>query len=355
MDTPKRRTWRTYLAALGALLAAIATAIALITGGGDTPTPAPTATPAPASTPTTVTLGGPGKTAVTLPPAAQAVATAQAVQEKAGDDQAAHSDLRDLAPPAPAIADYNAEQTPPGQPTIPTNVPLAAQNVPGCDTLLVRNYSGRNGAPILLFVFHFTVSTDNGKAGVLGNVRWFDTAAASASSTYIVDRRIGYCALTVAETSKAWAQAAYNPWALSLEVTATGREGSYLPPGPGRQKVLALMHRAHAVYKIPYVHGAVAGGRVTRPGFVMHRDLGQLGGGHVDVGPYGIDDLIAEAAATDPTARRITATDRATCRKLNWWREHGRPRGHAQANAVRRRKALTARGVVCRAGGPELR
>jgi hypothetical protein len=337
------------------ILAAAATVAALgwaIGGLADTPAPSPSP-PSPTPTAAAVQLGGPGRARVELPAPARAIANDQARELAAGDDLAAHADLRD-GPTSPAIARSNEREAPAGAPVIPRTVPAAAPTVPGCRTLLVRNFSSRNGAPILLFVFHYTVSADSGWNGVLANVKWFDTAAASASSTYIADRRTGACALTVAETSKAWAQAAYNPWALSLEVTATGREGSYLPAGAGRQRVLALMHRAHAIYRLPYVHGAVAGGRVTRPGFVTHADLGQLGGGHHDVEPYGIDDLIAEAAATDPSARRITSVDRVTCRKLNWWREHGRKHGAPEANAIRRRDALARRHVRCTSAGPEL-
>lgn len=301
----------------------------------------------------TVTLGGPGHKTVALPPAAQTVAEDQKAQDARGNEDAAHSNLRDPMVPAPELLRSNARRAPPGAPEIPLHAPLAAQNVPGCRTLPVRNYSSRNGAPILLFVFHFTVSTDSGWAGVLGNVRWFDSLAASASSTYIVDRRVGACALAVPEYLKAWAQAAYNPWALSLEVTARGTEGVYLPAGPGRQRVLYLMHRAHQVYKIPYEHGAVSGGRVIRTGFVMHKDLGIAGGGHFDVSPYGIDDLIAEAKRTDPTVSSpVTRTDRITCRRINWWRQHGRPHGQAERNAIRRRRALTKRGVTCTRTGP---
>lgn len=337
----------TRLRALAALLAATLGTVALtivIVDSGPDHVPRRTIT---------VTIGKPGhQTKVALPPAAQDTAASQAREDAAGAEQHAHSDLHDSRPPAPAIAKANAGQRPAGQPRIPLHVPLAAPNVPGCRTLLVRNYSSRNGAPVLLFIFHFTVSKDSGWAGVLGNVRWFNNPAAAASSTYIVDRRIGACALTVPETGKAWAQAAYNPWALSVEVTANGSEGSYFPAGAGRQRVLYLMHRAHRIYKLPYRRCSVAGGRVLRTGFCMHADLGAAGGGHVDVRPYKIDDLITEARRTDTTARPITSTDRTTCRKLNWWRTHGRPRGEPERNAVRRRQALERRGVTCTTRGP---
>jgi hypothetical protein len=289
---PPPTSWRTIASSIAAFILLAGLTIAFVDNGPDHGPDKPRGS-------VTITLGGPGAKKVTLPPAAQATAKAQAHDDATGNEDAAHSDLRTEKALSDADRAANDAKRIAGAPVLPAHAPLAAQSIPGCRTLPVRNYSSRNGAPILLFVFHYTVSVDNGWAGVLGNVKWFDSAAASASSTYIADRRTGACALAVPEYLKAWAQAAYNPWALSLEVTATGREGSYLPPGAGRDRVLYLMHRAHRVYKLPYRRGAVSGGRVVRSGFVMHADLGAAGGGHFDVRPYGIDDLIAEAARTD--------------------------------------------------------
>lgn len=331
-------------AAIAAALVCVAIAAAGCGGGEDGSS---------AATGQTVTLGGPGQKPVVLDPLAERTAKSQATEDASGSDEAAHSDLH-AEPPLPAgTAEANKAEKPAGQPAIPAHVPLAAVSTPGCRTLLVRNFSSRRGAPILLFVFHYTVSRDSGWAGVLGNVKWFDSPAAQASSNYIVDRRIGACALVVAESQKAWAQAAYNPWAISVEVTANGHEGSYFPPGPGRQRIIALMHRAHHVWKIPYQYARVSGGRVLRTGFLEHRDLGAAGGGHVDASPYPIADLIAEAARTDgATPRPIAGADVIACRRLNWWRTHGRPGGQADANAVARRKALAAHGIVCTPSGP---
>jgi hypothetical protein len=332
-----------------AILAALAAAAVAASGCGGS-----SSNDASASNNQTVTLGGPGKEKVVIPPLAERTADSQAKEDAAGADEAAHSDLH-AEPPLPAgTAAANDAEKPAGQPTIPAHVPLAAPSTPGCRTLLVRNFSSRRGAPVLLFVFHYTVSRDSGWAGVLGNVKWFDSPAAQASSNYIVDRRVGACALVVAESQKAWAQAAYNPWAISVEVTANGSEGSYFPPGPGRQRIIALMHRAHHVWKIPYRYAQVSGGRVLRTGFLEHKDLGAAGGGHVDASPYSINDLIAEAARTDGAAPKpIANVDVIACRKLNWWRTHGRPGGVADANAVARRKSLAAHGVVCTPSGPQ--
>src|SRR5690349_1510647 len=80
----------------------------------------------------TITLGGakkldpsaPAQT-VTLTPPAQAVAGAQRAQDAAGNDQAAHSDLRAEPPAAgaPATLEHNDELKPAGQPTPPATVP----------------------------------------------------------------------------------------------------------------------------------------------------------------------------------------------------------------------------------------
>lgn len=301
----------------------------------------------------TVTLGGQGNTKVALPPAAQAVAANQAAQDQAGQTQAAESDLHEDVAPTSGEVKAGNQAAPDEQPPIPAHVPLAAPRPPpGCFAAFVRNQSSRRGAKIALGVIHWTGSSNiaNSRADVLGNVRWFDTPAAQASSTYITDDD-GNCAYTVPETAKAWTQAAANPWSLSIEVTNPG----VLPlfhGSAGRNRVLEIMRRWHKLWGLPYRRASVNSSCVpTRSGFLAHRDLGSCGGGHPDVGPSPatVDGLIRDAAAGE---HPVTSVDRVTCRKLNWWRVHGRPKGKPEANAVRRRKALAARGAICTVHGP---
>lgn len=296
----------------------------------------------------TIKLGGPGHVAIPLTPSAQAIAKSQAAQDKAGNEQGAESQLQPEpdASQTPAVQKRDAKLQPKGQPDIPAQVPQAAVEQPGCQTTLVRNFSGRGGSPVLLGVIHYTSSVDHGWAGVLANVSWFDNPASQASSNYIIDRKIGACALAVGEASKAWTQAGFNRVAVSVEVTANGSEGS-LVVGPGRARLIQLMRGWHDRWKIPYRHGKVSGCSVVRTGFVMHADLGQCGGGHVDVKPYEIDGLIAEAAQGSAASRRVSSVDKVTCRKLTWWRTHGRPHGLAERRAVARRRALAKRQVRC--------
>lgn len=296
----------------------------------------------------TVTLGGPGQTKVALPPAAQATAAGQEQQAEAGRNE---TDLHAEPPAADSnvVQRVNEAQTPPGQPELPATVlPDAAVSTPGCRTALVRNYSSRGGSPVLLGVIHLTVSTDNGWAGVLGNVKWFDNPAAQASSNYIVDRKVGACALAVPETQKAWTQAGFNRVSLSVEVTARGNEGSLVVPGSaGEDRLVGLLRRWHRIYRLPYRHGAVSGCAVTRTGFVMHADLGGCGGGHVDVRPYAIDRYIAKAKALDTAAHVIVAADRARCRAIHAYRGRTRHTTSGTARFLRRLDKTAALGLRC--------
>jgi hypothetical protein len=331
--------------ALAAVIAAVlAAGITIVI---DQPGPNPT----PGHHTVTITLGGPGHQQLALPPAAQSVAHEQAAQDAAGHEQAAHSDLKAEPPVAssPAVIAHDKAIAPAGQPTSPANIPQAAVSVPGCRTLHVRNFSSRTGSPTLLFVEHQTISPDNGWTGVLGNVSWFDSPAAQASSNFIISRAGGQCAYIVPMAEKAWAQAGFNRVSVSVEVTETGKEGSYLV-GAGRARMIQLMRLAHRVYGIPYRRGAVSGCTVTRPGYVEHIDLGQCGGGHFDDSPYSIDPLITEARTADAAAA-VGHWDRLRCQRLNTWRAAGRPLKGTHANVLRKH-TLAAHHVTCDPGKP---
>jgi hypothetical protein len=280
-------------------------------------------------------LGGPG--AATVPAAAPT--PAPGLGERV---------LRAGATALESVALANDAMRPPGQPTVPTYIPLAAPSVPGCKTALVRNFSSRHGAPVLLGVIHWTGSPITpGWSGIDGNLKWFDTPAASASSNEITDSW-GHCALAVPESQKAWTQAGFNPWSVSVEIVNPGVLPLFRSQA-GFDRVVDLIVGWHERWKLPLQRARVSGCKVLVPGVLAHRDLGACGGGHPDVGNGGdVDRLIAAARARVS----VTATDRLTCRKLNWWRAHGRRPGAPAANAVRRRKALESRGVRCLKTGP---
>lgn len=313
----------------------------------------------------TVTLGGPkaqvpGQPAahtITLNAQAQKIDAAQKAEDAAGDSTGAESDLHESAAPSSAQEQQADKLTPPGQPAVPEHVPLAAASQPGCTTSFVRNFSDRpHGAPVLEGFIHWTGSPITvGAAGGLAIVHWFDTLAAQASSNYITDQA-GRCWYTVPETKKAWTQAGANPWSVSVEIVNPGVLPLFRSTA-GRKIVVKLIQGWHRRWHIPYRHGVVNHSTCVpiRSGFLAHRDGGPCAGGHPDVGvPSAVDSLIREAAATDPGNRHLTDTDRRTCRKLNWWRSHGRHHGRPERNAIRRRRALDHRHVSCTSAGPRL-
>lgn len=273
----------------------------------------------------TVELGGPGVAKVALDPAEQAEVRGKAADVAAGDTVQAEAGLHDTVPPAAGDAHHAEALTPAGQAPIPATLPLATVHQPGCKTALVRNYSYRPaGAPVLLGVIHWTGSRFGTGEAI---VRWFDDPRAQASSNYIVDQG-GACWLTVADAAKAWTQAGFNPWSVSVEIVNAGVQPLF-HDAQQRARVVALMHHWHNAFRIPYRHARVSGCRVTRSGFLAHRDLGQCGGGHPDVGTFDLDGLIREAAGRHPTAK-----DREDCRRAQAYRAR-RAAGHVHSDRAR--------------------
>lgn len=303
--------------------------------------------PAPAKV---VTLGGPGHEKVVLSPDAQAIVKTQRAEDAAGKTEAAESDLVEQQPTDPAAVADSLKLKPAGQPVIPSTIPLATANVEGCDTKLVRNFSSRRGAPVLLGVIHWTGSrpTPGSPASGRAIVSWFDQAAAQASSSEITDQD-GRCWLVVPESQKAWTQARFNPWSVSVEIVNQGVQPLFQTKA-ARAIVVRLMRGWHRRWGIPYRFARVTqdGCRVITSGFLAHRDLGACGGGHPDVGTFDLPGLIREAAGPQPST-----SDRVLCRKLNSWRQAGRPTGGAwERNSVARKVALARRGFACASSGP---
>jgi hypothetical protein len=99
--------------------------------------------------------------------------------------------------------------------------------------------------------------------------RWTRTA----SARYVMDDR------------KAWAQAFYNPWCLSIEQIGFASD-QWMAPKKNAQlhetaRWIAWWNKEHG---IPIRRGRVSvDGRILRSGVLQHRDLGSLGGAHHDV------------------------------------------------------------------------
>jgi hypothetical protein len=307
--------------------------------------------PAPAPRVVDVELTKPDKTkdTITIP--------AAVAKEAAVSDVADHDGLKTETPPGVPLEELEAARDQQDQlaenDQLPIVTPNAAPSQRGCTSRFVKNHSSRRGVRPRLLVTHYTVSANRpGWDDIWAIANLFNTASFAASSHYIIDAD-GHCAYIVRESDKAWTQATANPVSISIEVINSGRE-KVLAKSAGLKKIGLVWSDAARRWDIPLQQGRVSGCRIIRPGIIDHRSLGVCGGGHVDVSPFSLTAVVA-AAKTARGGRTLTNTDRVTCRKLTWWRTNGRPGGQALKNAIRRRKALESRNVICNSKGPHLR
>jgi hypothetical protein len=150
------------------------------------------------------------------------------------------------------------------------------------------NRSTRGGAHPTLIVIHATAGHNRrGISDLIGLGEWFAVGSVQAgnpvSCTVATDNE-GHSARYVRDVDKAWHCAAYNRPALGIEQVAPG-DGTEITRDMYRETArwVALWSREH---HIPIQHARVENGMILRPGIIRHSELGQLGGGHADPGPY---------------------------------------------------------------------
>lgn len=284
-----------------------------------------------------------------------AITVPKAAIEQASESDVAHHDgLKTELPPN--VTTEQLEQAQEQQQrlaeadNLPVLSPLAAPEQQGCRSTFVQNASSRRGVRPRLWVLHYTVSANRpGWSDVDAIVSLFNRPSFAASSHYVIDSE-GHCAYIVREVDKSWTEATFNPVGISVEVIANGSEGRYLARA-GLQKLAQVISDSAKRWDIPIRQGATSGCTVTRSGIVDHQSLGSCGGGHADITPYSVSTVI-DAVQKVRRAGQVTSVDKVTCRKLNYWRTHGRHHGLAERRAIRRRDALAARGVTCTSSGP---
>lgn len=261
-----------------------------------------------------------------------------------------------LAGDGNARTQRSSDHANPDAPVVSGPPPAAAPFQRGCLTRSnTANFSYRNGTRPSLIVPHLTVSANRpGWDDVNGIVVFLNRPATSASANYVNDSE-GHCALTVAETLKAWTQANLNSaTACSIEQINTGNEPTYAGTA-GLKQLAVIVHDCAKRWGIPLQRASVSGGIVHRAGVIDHYHLGAAGGGHVDVHNFGagcrnqgpsadtwrcVDTIVAMAKALDgPQYPPITARQRARCRELNRIRRagHGKsPRAKALREGQRK-------------------
>jgi hypothetical protein len=341
MPTPAL-TPRQLLALLLALLASVTVTVAIVDSDGDQ-----------RPDHVTITLGPAAHERADVPNTMRVPAAAIAAAAAGDLHDGARNEAPAIAEPIEIAKARAQQQRLAATDQLPRVHPLAAPEQDGCRSRFVANYSSRGGVRPRLFVLHYTVSPNRpGWSDVDGITGYFSRRDIGASSHYVVDDEAN-CNYIVRESDKAWTQAAANPVSISVEQIATGKEAAYTSP-EGFRLLGRIYNDAARRWDIPLQRGEVRGCTIIRPGIVQHADFGACGGGHHDINPFGepaIQRVLAEARKHRTGG--ITPVDKVTCRKLNWWRANGRPKGGLpERRAVMRRRALDARGVTCTPNGP---
>lgn len=194
---------------------------------------------------------------------------------------------------------------------------LEPEPVGGAQTVSCRKdfsggvYSSRNGQRPTEFVLHYTVSPNRPGWGDVLGIRDYFTRTRIASAHYIVDFE-GHCLQMVPTTHKAWTQGSANPWAISVEIIATGREtrADWESSPLFSKRVLVNLARDNMRrYGIP-LRRVNPQGCVFVPGWTDHDSL-ECGNDHTDVTPNFPYALFAKQLRETPLAERLAKARRS--------------------------------------------
>lgn len=159
------------------------------------------------------------------------------------------------------------------------------------------NCSSRHGAVPRLIVVHSTEGTNvPGNSRDLINVADYLCRPGVEASSNVITDSDAFSARIVPDELKAWTQAWWNPWCLSIEQVGRAAQTSWARDELRETaRWIALWCRKYDIR--PY-KGAVdnSAGRIIKSGVVRHSELGARGGNHHDPGKgYPLDDVLALA------------------------------------------------------------
>lgn len=196
--------------------------------------------------------------------------------------------LSPAVPPPPAVAERQAEQVEQGTYDT-TGVLLGATAQPAHRSCYTPQNGGtRQVSEIGLMVAHVTVSRNVPGTGD-GDALCDFFRRVKASPTWTVDNEANSWE-NVPLGRVPWTQAWYNRASCSIEyIGSTGRPGEGTAEWTDAQlrEGGRLFARCAKLAGIPIRDGAVdSRGNILRTGLITHQELGRLGGGHTDPGPY---------------------------------------------------------------------
>jgi N-acetylmuramoyl-L-alanine amidase len=154
--------------------------------------------------------------------------------------------------------------------------------------ILSPNYSSRGGARVRLIVIHSSEGAQTYQS--LGN--FFANPSSQVSShTGIDDASPNTVGEYVDRGQKAWTAANANPYSIQTELcTPSGASANWsLATWQSKTNMLATLaqwiREEAAAFGIPIVGLTPAQAQGGSAGVCQHKDLGSMGGGHVDCGP----------------------------------------------------------------------
>lgn len=300
-------------------------------------------------TETTISIGvqsSHGPTEITTTPADLAAVS----------DIANHDGAKDETPPAMSEQQveqfYKQVEAFGRRDGLPLAQPDAAPEQPGCKSRFVSTKSSRGGIKPRWLVMHYTVSPNlPGTRDLEALTTYSNNPGNGVSWTFNIDRD-GNCFYTVRETDKPWTQAAANPWSISTEIVNRGAGDRPLFTPNGLKKAARIWSDSAKRWDIPIRRGRVNRRNCspTRSGILDHNDLGVCGGGHVDITPHDIDQIITAIRIYRQSQAPLERKIAKWCRSLKIVRAKIRAR---ESNATQRRygrllkKVLIARGAEC--------
>lgn len=142
-------------------------------------------------------------------------------------------------------------------------------------------------AVIRLGVLHCTVSPEypGSKRDLVNVTDYFAQAGTKASSDVLVDGDGTSSSCKISSSNKAWTQAAFNPWARSIEAIGYAENTREEWTDELVDEAARWLAKWHEEDGLPLKRGRVDGYTIVEDGVVTHEDLGAAGGGHVDPGP----------------------------------------------------------------------
>lgn len=274
---------------------------------------------------------------VTVTPKARDVAQTLATGAAAGTNDLKPREKPNLPPLSGPITGPVAQLQP----------PFASDSVPGCRTrFFTTNWSARAaGATPRAFWLHYTAGPDvpNSRSDVDGLTAFGNNPSSAVSWHFNMDKD-GNCDYNVPLRYKAWTEAGGNSTGISIEVAGKG-DAPYLRPG-GYRELARIYLEIKRRYNIPLRVGALSNCSVTRTGIVTHWMGGPCSGGHVDIKPFDLYQVVrilsqyvaqAECSKRCHRERDLRARHKITHARLR--KNHCTPKRHGYCDRLRSRNA----------------